>query len=45
VWSRDQADLIDAFFENARNFALSRSEYLRVHQARRHRLEPVHGDG
>ncbi|WP_067077959.1 hypothetical protein [Methanoculleus horonobensis] len=45
VWSREQADLIDAFFQNAGNFALSRSDYLRMHQARRHRPEPVHGDG
>jgi len=44
VWSREQADLIDAFFENAQNFALSRSEYLRMHRvARRGRPEPVHG--
>lgn len=34
VWSREQADLIDAFFENAQNVALSRSEYLRMHRAR-----------
>jgi hypothetical protein len=45
VWSREQADLIDAFFENAENFALSRSDYLRMHRARRDRPEPVHGDG
>jgi len=43
VWSREQADLIDAFFENAQNFALSRSDYLRMHRARRRRPEPVHG--
>ncbi|KUK61298.1 MAG: hypothetical protein XD82_1183 [Methanoculleus marisnigri] len=43
VWSREQADLIDAFFENAQNFALSRSEYLRMHRVARHRPEPVHG--
>ena len=40
VWSREQADLIDAFFENAQNFALSPSDYLRMHQARR-RPEPA----
>jgi hypothetical protein len=28
TWSRQQADLIDAFMQNAENFALSRSEYL-----------------
>ena len=43
VWSREQADLIDAFFENAENFALSRSEYLRMHRARRRHPETVHG--
>jgi len=32
VWSRQQADLIDSFLENARNYALSRSQYLRMHQ-------------
>ncbi len=45
VWSREQADLIDAFLANAGNYALSRARYLRMHQARRHRPEPVHGDG
>jgi len=45
VWSREQADLIDAFFENAKNFALSRSDYLQMHQAQRRRPEPVYGDG
>ncbi len=40
VWSREQADLIDAYFENAQNFALSPSDYLRMHQARR-RPEPA----
>ncbi len=40
IWSREQADLIDAFFENAQNFALSPSDYLRMHQARR-RPEPA----
>ena len=43
VWSREQADLIDAFFENAENFALSRSECLRMHRARRRHPETVHG--
>ena len=32
VWSRQQADLIDSFLENAHNYALSRSQYLRMHQ-------------
>ncbi|MDK2915684.1 hypothetical protein [Methanoculleus sp. DTU007] len=45
VWSREQADLIDAFFENAKNFALSRSDYLQMHQTQRRRPEPVYGDG
>lgn len=27
-WSRQQADLIDSFFENARNMPLSSREYL-----------------
>jgi hypothetical protein len=43
VWSREQADLIDAFFENAQNYALSRSQYLWMHQVRRHRPEPARG--
>jgi hypothetical protein len=34
----------DAFFENAENFALSRSEYLRMHRARRDRPKPLYGD-
>ena len=46
VWSREQADLIDAFFENSRNYALSRSQYLRMHRGTRRRSEPpVHEDG
>jgi hypothetical protein len=43
VWSREQADLIDAFFENAQNFALSRSDYLQMHRVARHCSKPVHG--
>ena len=43
IWSREQADLIDAFFENAENFPLSRSEYLRMHRARRGRPDPGRG--
>ncbi|MDK2975486.1 MAG: hypothetical protein PWP08_1857, partial [Methanofollis sp.] len=28
VWSREQADLIDSFLENAGSYALSRARYL-----------------
>lgn len=28
TWSRHQADLIDAFMQNAENYVLSRSQYL-----------------
>lgn len=30
TWSRQQADLIDAFMQNAENYALSRSQYLAI---------------
>jgi hypothetical protein len=33
VWSREQADLIDAFLANAGSYALSRARYLEIHQA------------
>jgi len=33
VWSREQADLIDSFLENAGNYALSRARYLDLHRA------------
>ncbi|HRT11857.1 MAG TPA: hypothetical protein P5131_01675 [Methanoculleus sp.] len=33
VWSREQADLIDAFLANAGSYALSRARYLEMHQA------------
>jgi len=29
-WSRQQADLIDSFIENARNMPLSKEAYLRI---------------
>ena len=29
-WSRQQAELIDAFMENAGNYALNREQYLRI---------------
>lgn len=30
VWSRQQAEFINALLENARNFPLSKEEYLRI---------------
>jgi len=29
-WSSQQAELINAFMENARNYALTREQYLRI---------------
>ena len=34
-WSRQQADLIDSFFENGRNMLLSREAYLRIVDGRK----------
>ncbi|WP_305066727.1 hypothetical protein [Methanoculleus sp.] len=46
VWSRQQADLIDSFLENARNYALSRARYLEMHRAlASRRSEPMHESG
>lgn len=42
VWSSQQADLIDSFLENAKNYALTRSQYLRMHQTAARR--PAHWD-
>ena len=39
VWSREQADLIDAFLANAGSYALSRARYLR-YQALAKRRRP-----
>jgi len=41
VWSRQQALLIESFFESARNFALSPEEYLRVVSYREKRLREL----
>lgn len=30
VWSRQQAELVNSFMENARNFKLSKEEYLEM---------------
>lgn len=30
VWSRQQAEFINALLENARNFPLSKKEYLKI---------------
>jgi hypothetical protein len=40
VWSREQADLIDAFLANAGSYALSRARYLEMHQALAKRRHP-----
>jgi len=34
-WSRQQADLIDSFIENARNMPLSKEAYLRIVDGRK----------
>ncbi|WP_237268618.1 hypothetical protein [Thermococcus celer] len=35
VWSRQQAEFINALLENARNFPLSKEEYLRIKKGAR----------
>jgi len=47
IWSREQADLIDAFLANAGSYALSRARYLEMHQAlaKRRRLGSVDKHG
>jgi len=41
VWSREQADLIDAFLANAGNYALSRARYLEMQRDIAERRRPV----
>jgi hypothetical protein len=41
VWSREQADLIDAFLANAGNYTLSRARYLEMQRDIAERRRPV----
>jgi len=48
VWSSQQALIIESFLENARNYALTPSEYLRMHKTVRAaccRSPHEHGSG
>jgi hypothetical protein len=38
-WSRQQADLVDSFIENARNMPLSKEAYLRIVDGRKRKYQ------
>ena len=40
-WSRQQAALIDSFFENAKNMPLSKEAYLRIVDGRKRNVQRV----